>query len=171
MNKPWNPWGFQPQIWWFMVIMYENLGWKTDGYKPWKMMESMRIEKPHFHGDWIIKYGDLSIKSRDGTRKKKVIDHDFYPQKTVYIYHMCILYVYYTYDFICVCYVYIYIIIIIYIIIYLIYCIWLHPSPSGLAAGRSSCSIGPAWSKGARGRASDWNYRRIHHYQPLLTHY
>ena len=40
--------------------------------------------------------------------KKKVIDHDFYPQKTVYIYHMCILYVYYTYDFICVCYVYIY---------------------------------------------------------------
>ena len=37
-----------------------------------------------------------------------MIDHDFYPQKTVYIYHMCILYVYYTYDFICVCYVYIY---------------------------------------------------------------
>ena len=150
--------------------------------KPWKMMESMRIEKPHFHGDWIIKYGDLSIKSRDGTRKKKWLIMIFIPQKTVHIYHMCILCVYYTYDFIifhmcllCIYYsIYIYIIIIIlyiyiYIIIYLIYCIWLHPSPSGLAAGRSSCSIGPAWSKGARKRASDWNYRRIHHYQPLST--
>jgi hypothetical protein len=114
MNKPWNPWGFQPQIWWFMVIMYENLGWKTDGYKPWKMMESMRIEKPHFHGDWIIKYGDLSIKSRDGTRKKKS-DWSWFlsPKNSVYLsyvytirilyvwFHMCLLCIYiYHYNYI-----------------------------------------------------------------------
>ena len=112
----------------------------------------------------------------------------FIPQKTVHIYHMCILCVYYTYDFIifhmcllCIYYsIYIYIIIIIYILYiyhYISYLLYMAPPLPIWAGGWTiqllnrpgmvqGCEEACVWLKLSKNPPLS---TIIHHYQPLLT--